>query len=82
MDDVLKFFRDHKLAILAIAAVGYVAMFVCFRAKSAVLFDILVLVAGSLVLVAIYRYQPKGSDRAEIRKSLRRRKRRRHRTRR
>jgi hypothetical protein len=79
MDDLLKFFRDHKLAILGIAAFVYVAKFVC--SKSMVLFDILVLVAGSLVLVTIYRYRPNESD-AEMRKSFRRRNRRRHRTRR
>lgn len=78
MDDLLKFFRDHKLAALGVAVFVYVAKFVCDRAKSVVLLDILVFVVGGLVLVAIYRWQPAKSERPATRKSFHRRKRRRH----
>ena len=79
MDKQLKFFREHKLAVVGIAIFGYIAVFVCFRVRSTVLFDIFVIVAGSLVLVTIYLWQPVKSGRAETRKSIRRRDRRHHR---
>jgi hypothetical protein len=71
MDQSLKFIRNHKLAFLAVTVFVYAAKFACN--KSTLAFDVLVLVAGGAVLVAIYRWEPNGGDRTKMHNSHRRR---------
>ena len=59
-----KFVRAHKTAFMAFAIFTFLGYF-CARTRTVVAFDILVLVAGTVILVAIFRYQPKQEDDGE-----------------
>ena len=59
-----KFVRAHKFAVVVVVIIAYLG-YVCARIRNAVGFDILVLVAGGLILLVIFRYQPKPDDDGE-----------------
>ena len=66
-----KFVRAHKTAFMAFAIFTFLG-YVCARIRSVVGFDILVLAAGIVILMAIFRYQPKQEDDGEKPDSRRR----------
>lgn len=73
MDKALKLIRRHKLALLAATVFVYAAKFACNRSTLA--FEILVLIAGVAILVAIYRWEPVQPPRyAKLQKPNRRKK--------
>src|ERR1700676_4153732 len=56
-----KFVRAHKTAVIAFA-IFTILGYACARIRTAIGFDILVLMAGVWILVAIFRYQSKQED--------------------
>ena len=74
MEGLVKFVRTHKLVLLAAVAFVYAAKFAV--GKSVLGFDILVLVAGGAILVAIYRWEPNDDHNPKTHRPDRRRSRR------